>query len=163
VGGMRQSNECFRTKEEIVHDVTFILNAPIHHGTKRAVLKNAAWRWTEFNGKYKGCPNWTERALAQHRRYPKRKLVHEHAVPLKVIYHLLHELRPATEEAVKRIFENLLHAVIVTPEEDKMLGRQFKQSMPPGFDIPTGAAYWDPWLRYRECGIEVVPNCSSSI
>src|SRR5205809_3353602 len=62
VGRVSQKHPRYRTKEVIVNDIAFVLNAPLSYGSRWAVLRDAAWVWTEFHGKYKGCPYWTKMA-----------------------------------------------------------------------------------------------------
>src|SRR5690606_35099406 len=54
-----------RTKERIAQDIAAVLNAPadwLSPRAKNAVLKNAIWAWTQFDGKYKGCKTWSQAA-----------------------------------------------------------------------------------------------------
>lgn len=146
-----------RTKQQIIEDVTFVLNSEMHRDTKRAVVKNAAWAWTSFSGKYKGCPDWTE---AAHERYKqaeqgrKRKgLNHEHAVPIKVFFDMLVALpSPIQPETVERLFEKFMRGVVVTKEQHADLNKKFKNCMPSEFSAATS----DPLIRYAHCGLEVI-------
>lgn len=49
---------------QMVKDVVSILkksNDEISLDTKNAALKHITWKWTEFNGKYKGCEYWSKK------------------------------------------------------------------------------------------------------
>ena len=94
----------YRSKEEIAKDLAFILTARVSYGTRFAVLKDAMWVWTEFNGKYEGCAFWTPLAMAKYAMNRKQKgkkiagLRHEHIVPKRVVMEMLEELNPPTPE-----------------------------------------------------------------
>lgn len=146
----------YRTKEEIVRDVAFVLNAPLSYGTQWAVLSDVTWVWTEFHGKYKGCPSWTKMAIMQHRANPKADFRHEHAVPKSVVMKMLFDLPAPTPERVREICERFLLGVVVTREEDDVLNMEYGRSMPAEFFDSTSPSYLDPWLRYKKYGIEVI-------
>lgn len=145
----------FRTKEEIVHDVSYILHAPVTAGTKIAVLTDVCWVWTEFDGKYRGCPHWSKKARVQFEANPKSKLKHEHAVPKRVVMDLLFKLSDPTPATVMDLLSKLLIGVVVTPEEDRLLNREYSSKMPDEFYDSAHRDHHDPWLRYKKCGIEV--------
>lgn len=168
---MRQSK---RTKEIIARDIAFVLNAPLDKFTKKAVLNNAAWAWTMFQGKYDGCPIWSvqaklyqfahlQRRIAFEKAEgrlprPKRRLIHDHAVPRKLVLQMLSELSPATPENVFERCEKLLHGVVLMPKEDKILNANgFRQAMPKEFSDPTSPDFENPWLRFHRCGIQLSP------
>ncbi len=149
----------FRSKEEIATDIAFILKAPVKLGTKLAVLKDAMWVWTEFNGKYEGCPYWTGMAMivyAMNRRDGKKyaALCHEHVVPKRVVIEMLTSLDEPTPEAVFGICTKFLHAVVVTVQEDRILNCMYQSTMPEEFFDPASPDHHDPWLRYKRCQIQ---------
>lgn len=152
----------FRPKEEIAKDLAFILTAPVSYGTKFAVLKDAMWVWTEFDGKYEGCAYWTALAMARYAVNRKRKepryagLRHEHVVPKRVVMQMLESLDAPTPEAVYAICEKFLLAVVVTVVEDAFLNLEYASSMPAGFDDVASEHHCDPWLRYKLCNIQWV-------
>jgi hypothetical protein len=146
----------YRTKEQIVQDVTTVLNAPLTYGTKSAVCRHAASEWTEHSGKYEGCPLWSKKAYEQFAADGTVKnLRHEHAVPKKVVVGALLNLKNLTEKDVDLWFKFLI-GVVVTKEEDKLLNSRFKSSMPPEFYDENGPSSLDRLLRYKHCGIEVI-------
>jgi hypothetical protein len=164
-----------RTKETIARDVAFVLNAPLDSFTKKAVLNNAAWAWTMFHGKYDGCPLWSVKAklyqIAHLQRRidyeksdgrtprPKRSLIHDHAVPRRLVLQMLCDLNPVTPETVFECCEKFLHGVVLTLEEDKSLNASgFRQAMPKEFSEPTSAEFENPWLRFQRCGIQLSPT-----
>ena len=128
-----EKHKRYRTKEQIAADLAVVLAAPLSYGTKFAVLKEATWVWTEFEGKYKGCKFWSTAALAEKRANPKsRNLRHEHVVPKKVVIDLLMQLNSPTPETVRALCDRFLIGVVVTLEEDAALAR-FRDSMPQEF------------------------------
>jgi hypothetical protein len=146
-----------RTNQVIAHDVAFVLNAPLHSKTKRIVVKNAAWAWTTSNGKYKGCPNWTQAAIDFYEasggeRAPKG-LEHEHAVPIEALFRILDSLpKPVTAELAYDCLEKCLMGVVVTKAEHDALNKRFKKTMPEGFVYSSGSVR----ARYETCGIKIV-------
>jgi hypothetical protein len=174
MGRIPERNPRFRTKEEIVRDMAFVLNAPLTYGTQEAVLREACWVWTEFDGKYEGCAYWSKAAMIQKMRYLKHKmdyfenpsanakptkvkLIHEHVVPKQVICELLRKLSPATPESVRGICDKFLIGAVITCEEDARLNT-YRQSMPPEFIDSASADFQNPWLRYKRCEIEILPH-----
>ncbi len=126
------------------------------------MLKEATWVWTEFFGKIKGCPFWTKSAIALHRRIPRAQLIHEHAVPKAVVIDILLDMKRPTHTAVRRLLTRLLAGVVVTPEEDAKL-RKYRAKMPDDFWTKANGkkTYRNKWLRYKECGIEVIHQTSN--
>lgn len=141
------SNSKYLSKGVICRDVAEILSSPtLHFRTKYAVLKNVAWAWSEFQGKYDGCPYWSEAALACERT--KRKLIHEHAVPKSVLIKMLFEIKNPTPKSVEDILSRYCVAVVVTKDEDRLLSKAgLRSKMPADWD---GS---DLWARYRKVGI----------
>ena len=129
MGKIATKNPSYRTKEVLVRDLTIVLNAPLSHGTKCAVLRNAAWTWTEFDGKHEGCPYWTEAAQAQWTGISK-DFRHEHAVPIAVVMKMLLDVENPTEEQVRSICERFLIGVVVTEGEDELLNGRYGRTMP---------------------------------
>jgi hypothetical protein len=163
-----------RTKEVIARDVAYVLNAPLDPATKKAVLNNAAWAWTTFHGKRDGCPMWSVEAKVYQlaylqkcidleeadgrRRRSKRDLIHDHAVPRRVVLQILLGMSPTTPEAVFRVCEKLLHGVVITPKEhDRLDSNGLRQEMPMEFWDPASLVFENPWLRYQRCGIQLIP------
>lgn len=90
--------------------------------------------------------------FAQHfNQGPDALLRHEHMVPCRVLYEeiLRRDLRSMRE--LKAFFERLGCRALVTVEEDNLLNKGQRQSMPSGWDGE------DPLARYREAGIKVRP------
>ena len=156
MGRVAEKHPRYRTKDEIVRDIAFVLTSPLTYGSKWAVLKDACWVWTEFHGKYKGCPYWTRMALAEHQLNPKAKFRHEHAVPKSLVIELLFAQPSPTVETVREICERLLIGVVVTQAEDDVLNAEYGRTMPPEFFDPGSPGYRDPWLRYKRYNIDVV-------
>jgi hypothetical protein len=148
----------YRTKEEIVRDLTYVLNAPVSLGTKIAVINNAAWVWTEFDGKYEGCRYWSALAMMARKADRNFKLIHEHVVPRDVIRKLLLELNPATDLKVSDVCNRFLIGVVVTEAEDSLLNALFSKTMPTEFWDATHPSFQDPWLRYKRFPIIMVTD-----
>lgn len=155
-------NPRFREKEELVRDASQVLKSNFHYGTKYAVLHEVTWVWTEFDGKYAGCPYWSEKALEI---YKDRKSIpgfacdkwfrHDHAVPRKIV--LGHVLSPDVrndEDYLRDIFEKALVGVILTKEED---GTVLKDSMPLSLANKSLEDFTaiDKWARYKAENIKV--------
>ena len=161
------SDRRFRTQEQIVEDVAFMLTAPVTYGTKFAVLKDAMWVWTERDGKYEGCPYWTVHAFIEYcaarterTRNKHKRLRHEHVVPKSVVMQLLDDLKSPTHESVRAILDKFLIGVVVSLEEDAILNK-YRSKMPGDFYDPKNTSYHDPWLRYKACTIDPVPVSAS--
>jgi hypothetical protein len=121
MGRTSQSNPRYRTKAELCTDIAFVLNSDLHYGTKYTVFDNAMWVWTEFEGKYKGCEYWSEAALEF--ADDERKLVHEHAVPKKILIDMLLNLPNPSSDSVQEMFQNYCKAAVITKAEDASLNR----------------------------------------
>src|ERR1035437_10067596 len=157
-----KTNPRYRTKEDLVRDMTYVLKAAsLSYGTKYAVLEDASWTWTEFDGKYHGCAYWTEKAHAQRLQVSKSEMSkyfrHEHAVPKAVAAKMLLDLKLPTEEQVKEICDKFLVGVVVTIEENAVLNRADGRTMPPEFFDPSSDKFHDKLLRYKVNEITVIP------
>jgi hypothetical protein len=155
MGRINEKHLRYRSKETIAQDVACVLSTPISYGTQFAVISEVCWVWTEFFGKYNGCPYWSKRAIEVRAANPKAKLKHEHVVPKRVVAKMLFDLKSPTQEVVRNILDKFLIGVVVTEKEDYLLNCEFRDSMPPEFFDRANPSYHDPWLRYKRCGIEV--------
>ena len=151
-----EKNPRYRTKNQIAQDVAIILSTSVTYGTKYAVVREICWVWTEYTGKYNGCPHWSKKAAMQRTVNPKAKVKHEHLVPKKVVAKMLFELREPTAETVREILDKYLIGVVVSPEEDALLNSEHCATMPKEFFDPEHLDYQNPWLRYDRIGIELV-------
>lgn len=141
-----ERNPRFRTKRQICEDVAHILNAPLAWGTQHAVIAEALWVWSEFDGKYAGCRRWSEKAWAM--RHVVKELRHDHAVPKKLLIERLKRLTStATVNDVEEVLQRYCIGVVITRDEDRLLNRIGLQScLPDGCDD-------DPLARYRAADI----------
>src|SRR5258707_659741 len=131
---MSRQSKTRRTKEQMAKDVLIALSAPMSYRAKEVVLLDVFSAWTESEGKYKGCPYWSEGAWELRYEWNLKKNVrHEHGVPKKVLKEVLFDLEKLTEEMVAGILECFLIGVVVTVEEDKKLNKHFKSEMPEAF------------------------------
>jgi hypothetical protein len=145
-----------RTWEEIARDLAIVLTHPqLHQRTKRVVVKNAAWAWTAFHGKYQQCPNWTAAAVEHFRTGTAKRrtkgLIHEHAVPIEALFRILLKMRNPSPAEVHECLNKCLLGVVVTKAEHDALNTKFKKVMPEPFNCLVD----DPRARYRECGIDI--------
>ena len=75
-------------------------------------------------------------------------LVHEHAVPKKLLIDLLLNLPSPTTDSVEQMFQNYCKAAVITRAEDAALNRLgLRSKMPSDWDGR------DPWARYKDAGI----------
>lgn len=83
-------------------------------------------------------------------------LVRDHAIPFKFVQEALLCLTDITPENVKIILNDMLHACILTKDEDQLLTKMgLKSAMPPGSELK------DVFARYQAAGIEVEENLRS--
>jgi hypothetical protein len=151
------TNPKYRSKKSICEDVAHVLNSKLAYGTKFAVVNQVNWVWTEYYGKYRGCPYWSLAALQHYEVTGKvAGLKHEHVVPKKVINEMIFKLEGhATPQDVWDIYNTYLIGVVVTAEEDKQLSKCHNHTMPSSFCDLNSPDNGDPWLRYKLCSIPV--------
>ena len=141
-----KKNRRFRTKNELCSDLAFVLNSSLHYGTKFAVLNDATWVWTEFEGKYVGCEYWSEAAWEI--RSQQKMLVHEHVIPRNIVIQRLLDLSIATASSVNELLASLCRGAVITKHEDARLDSLgLRSKMPAGWDET------DVWARYKLAGI----------
>ena len=115
------------------------------------------WAWTEQHGKYLGCPYLTKLAIGVYKRDRSTDgLRHEHVVPKKCLMSMLFNLPNPTPQHVIEILSRYLIGVIVTREEDAILGVEYSKSMPAEFENCPDVTARDAWLRYKLCKIDGV-------
>ena len=147
-----EKNPRFRTKSQIVGDLALVLNAPLSWGTQYAVVEEALWVWSEFDGKYDGCERWSEAAWAG--RKNRRELRHDHGVPKKLLREELRALRgKATTVTVEAILTNCMGTVITKAEDAALTKAGYRAKLP--------SAETDPLARYRAIGIALRAKSAS--
>jgi hypothetical protein len=141
----------YRTKKVICQDLAVVLShKALHFGTKRAVVDQVLWVWSEFEGKYKGCRVWSMAAKAA--GVKPKGLVHEHLVPRKIVRHKLFSIAKPTAVAIHRVLNRWCVGIVITKEEDQELNRLgLNASMPKDWNGH------DRWARYTEAGIAIAP------
>jgi hypothetical protein len=151
------TNPKYRSKKTICKDIARVLNSKLSYGTKFAVVNQVNWVWTEYYGKYRGCPYWSLAAIQQNKATGKLKgLEREFVVPKKVINEMIFKLEgQVSPAAVWKIYDAFLIDVVVTAEEDQRLNKGHNHSMPPSFGDPSSPDNCNPWLRYKLCNIPV--------
>ena len=144
-----EKSPLYRPKTVICEDIAHVLNdRRLHHCAKFAVIDQAIWIWSEFDGKYKGCRLWSEEALLGDPR--NGPLVHEHPVPRKEIRDRLFGLNPASPQSVRDVMEKYCLGVVITKREDlELVKAGLNSSMPKRW---RGS---DVFARYRKVGIRV--------
>ena len=145
----------YRTKSELATDLAFVLNADVKWGTQFAVLSDAVWAWSEFDGKIAGCRHWSPAAWK--RRTTPRVLMHEHVVPKRMIIERLSKLRGcATPSKVTKVLKRWCVGVVLLRSEDALLtAAGLRSSMPDNWN--RGSI----WARYHSVGLKVVRDPGS--
>jgi hypothetical protein len=136
-----------RSKDDICCDVAFVLASPLTEGTKVAVLNDALWKWSEFDGKIDGCRWWSEAACAI--RENRKQLIHEHLVPRKVLIERLLGLEEPAAEKVAQVLQQCV-GVVITKDEDRLLNKHGLRSK-----MPKDCSEEDQWGRYNFANIAV--------
>ena len=149
MGRISHRSPLFREKALICQDLAIVLNdSRLTYCAKFAVIDQAIWIWSEFDGKYEGCKLWSAKAMRGWKI--DRPLIHEHPVPRKEIRARLFSLRKATAASVRRVLNNLCFGVVVTRKEDVALIKAgLNATMPADWDGK------DVFARYKVVGIEV--------
>jgi hypothetical protein len=145
-----EKNLRHRTKIELCNDIAFVLNSNLHYGSKYAILSDATWVWTEFEGKYVGCEYWSEAAWNIRSRLKERPnpLVHEHVIPKGIVIKRLLELPDKTADSVNELMAKYcIGAVVTKAEDDRLNSRGLRSKMPDGWNED------DVWARYKEAEI----------
>ncbi len=180
--GIKETAIYRRDKQQLINDTVEILNNPkISRGTKKSILSNVILpEWTKINGRYKGCPNWSKKALdifLQRLEFKRNGqeltegLFHEQIVPRKLleeilvnqdlviddnkVYFNLSKILTISEEinerSIKKLFDTYLLGAVVKKEEHELL-----REMPDRFFEPSHKDFGNVWLRYLDAGIELV-------
>lgn len=121
---------------------------------KRIISHVLLWKHSEAEGgKYKDCRYWsdgTKKSLEKHGKVLTNKnicgddaLRHEHLFPRKQLITKLFSVENPKIGQIRQILDRLNIAVIVTIEEDKLLGK-----------IPGDEN--NPWKRYELAGVKVI-------
>jgi hypothetical protein len=141
---VRKSHPKYRSKETMCKDVEITLNSDLSYAAKSSVIDIVLWNWSGFDGKYEGCPYWSEKAM----KNPDAKLIHEHLVPRSVVFKKLLDLESPDYDQVYSLLETYCVGVVVTKEEDEHLNKiGLRQKMPSDWDGEN------PWARHEAGGI----------
>lgn len=82
-----------------------------------------------------------------------RKLVYDHAVPFVYLQRNLLALEVVDESSIRVLLEQFNLIALITKDEDQLLNSAgLNRRMPKGWDGN------DPLARYKEVGIEIIPN-----
>lgn len=81
------------------------------------------------------------------------KLIYDHAIPFVYLQRELLNTQVVTRESVENVLVRYGTACLITKEEDIDLNKNGL-----GRKMPDGWNGFDPLARYRELGIDVVPN-----
>ena len=144
-----------RTANEICKDVASVLALPgLHSFTRRMVVYQAIWDWSELNGKYNNPDfHWSPKALAwqQSKRGDRKGIRREHVLPMTVtIEHILSLPKPREDDLAK-LFRDASLICVVTVEEERQLNKNYRSRMPEGWKWRTGKKLR---AQYEAVGIE---------
>lgn len=156
-----------RTPIELASDLAFILASNVHEQTKLFTIKNVVWAWTKgpSGKKYTGCKFWSRDALDTREAGGewRKRVHHEHAVPIAALARCLLRLNHPTPEQVHDVLERLAIGVVVTREEHRRLnalevgGVRLKSRMPKDFDCTRVRTPAEALVRYRDAQIALHP------
>jgi hypothetical protein len=133
------------------------------------LIKVTAWRWTAdaINSMTGEVVNdaikidiryfaHTAEAATVSAQYPKemrRRLTHEHTIPLKLLAEKVFTIPAGDKGAIREIFDGYCWAALITNEEDRMLSSAgLRSAMPPGWKFGD-----DLLARYNAVGIKILP------
>ena len=146
--------------DEILDDLCKIAKSDLSKPAKAKLYDHLCWKFTEFNGKYRGMRFWSRDAFAHYSNRKKgenwwKELRHEHIVPKNIFVDSILKNPDVDPEVLKTQFKDKMIACVVTTDEDKLLSEQkLRSSMPDGntnfFEIS------DIWERYKASDIEVL-------
>ena len=132
-----------QNKNEISKLLNLLLNSETPEYLQLICIDHLIWASTERNDegkkmKYFGQPLWSLKAIKLFKDNYLNKtinnnngLVHEHAIPKKIIVQEILLLKKATEKDIDTILQKYSQAVIITKEEDDKINKSgFKQKMP---------------------------------
>lgn len=146
------TSRLFRSRARICADMAEVLRSQtLHYGTKRAVVDQALWVWSEFDGKYAGCPIWSQAAKGSGLK--SKGLIHEHVVPREIVRTKLFDLTAPTPESVSAVMTEWCIGAVILKTEDDLLNRAGLNSrMPENWDGN------DRFARYRAVGIKIAAS-----
>jgi len=142
-----EKSELFRERSVIVSDVVFALTTGfIHHAAKRAIIDQAIWVWSEYDGKHSPSLFWSNEA--KQAKLNELPIIHEHPVPRQVIREKLFSLRKPSTVSVKRVLTRYCIGAVIAKTEDITLNKSgLRSKMPADWDGK------DLWARYKAIGM----------
>lgn len=148
-------------KKKIAKTIAVIFddNNDIPKYIQKMLLEKLIWATTENNDqgekkKYFGQPYWSAGAIKQlfENKATKQKnnsnLIHEHAVPKKVLIEKIENLKTKNQENILNVLTKFGHAVVVSKQEDICLSLNGLRSK-----MPKNSS--DIFARYKTVGIEL--------
>lgn len=145
-----ERNPRYRSKEQICRDLSLILKSDLTHGTKVAVINEILWVWSEFNGKYVGCPWWSHEALKSFDG-DVCGYIHEHIVPKRIVRNTLLQMAQSSAEEIHEYLKKYCIGVVVTKGEDQRLNAAgLNHEMPKNWNGDN------VWARHDQVGIKRV-------
>lgn len=150
-----KNNPYYRTKEQLADDVyNVLISDNLSIGAKHAVIHEVTWLWTEFYGKYTGCPFWSKNALQyllETEQMKAKILRHDHIVPRNmIIKRLLYGQQMKREDLLSFLDENLIGCVLLKEEDSYLNDIGYQRVMPKGWSFGDNA-----WGRYKKGNFEV--------
>jgi hypothetical protein len=120
---------------------------------KKELLNVLLWKYSESSRKTSsnkiGIKKWSLNAVESLKRDNNEKnLIHDHAIPRKLLIKYLIDLNNPTVEFLRKILDTYCFGVVITKGEDKILNKKsLKQYLPnhDRFDENT-----EPMIRYKD-------------
>lgn len=137
-------------EENLCNLVCWTLNSATNEKLSKFLIKDfVLWKWTERNGKYKGCHFWSEKALTHFPIHGESGLQHDHVIPRSVLFEELKKLKTPNnkigkEEIYQFLNKKCIGCVLVKDEHVFFAKDELTSSMPKDWDRI------DPWARYRK-------------
>ncbi|UOR12820.1 hypothetical protein [Halobacillus amylolyticus] len=92
MGRISEKNRKYITKTDMVKSFSKVYQlytlSELPLANVHILLDHFMWTWTEFDGKYRGCKWWSEKAYEQYATGKEKRtkgLIHDHVVPRDVI------------------------------------------------------------------------------
>lgn len=153
-----KNNPYYRNKEQLADDVyNVLLSDNLSIGAKHAVIHEVTWLWTEFDGKYNGCPYWSKNALVYLDKPGKEKaklLRHDHVIPRNlIIKRLLYGQKMSRDELFDFLHQNLLGCVVLKEEDTYLNDIGYQRVMPSGWEF--GDSVWGRYIEADIAGFEM--------
>lgn len=157
MGRISPKNEIFMNKSTMISSILTLYKSHIDNSLPLAnlliILNHIMWAWTEYNGKYKGCTWWSEKAYEQFLDTSSYKgLRHDHIVPRKELKEEIIKIveEKCTFEELYEFLNTYLIGCVITHDEDKVINSiGLRDTL--GSELTTD----NKWNRYKQANIKV--------